>query len=221
MRTNKHWGIFLMCLVAHVGALSADDLPETQGIAQTNKLVTIKIIPASMDASIPPHIELLQPYVSLLQETGSTNNYVCVDLKIIIDNGSAWPYVFGTPYSLTGYDCLEFDMLLDDERVIHIKRRRPRHLFSKGDSDNIIVMPNCKWEQMISFDRRLWDFPNDLKLSSICKLRPRFAFGSYNVDGKYYRTLSELKSGQNKQRSFDDRSGELCGEWIDYWGNGE
>ena len=47
-------------------------------------------------------------------------------------------------------------------------------------------------------------------------LRPRFAYGVYDVDGVYYRNIDEIKEGKKKEFLFPDRNGELIGEWINY-----
>ena len=102
---------------------------------------------------------------------------------------------------LTGYDCLEIDLMLDNGKIISMRKRRPQVLHENGST--IKVKPFRKWESLVSFDRRLWDFSSDIDTNKITKLRPRFAFGAYKVDGEYYRTIGEIlaKSRMKKRKT--------------------
>ena len=94
-----------------------------------------------------------------------------------------------------------------------MKHRTPKFLSDDGSS--ITLDPGKRWECLFSFDKRLWDYPPDVATNRIVKLRPRFAFGAYRVDGQYYRTLDEIGKPR-KVRTWDDREGELFGEWTEY-----
>ena len=62
----------------------------------------------------------------------------------------------------------------------------------------------------------IWIVPSVVCTNKIVKIRPRFAFGAYNVGGICYRTLDEIDRRQKEERPYGDRYGELTGEWVDF-----
>ena len=101
-----------------------------------------------------------------------------------------------------------------NKKIICIKKRKPAFLHEDGSF--IVLKPHCQWAYRVSFDRRLWDIPMEITLWRVVKIRPRFAFGAYYVNGVYYRTMDEIGDIKKHKRKFNDRDGELVGDWIDY-----
>lgn len=179
----------------------------------TNNCVSVKIVLAEDDPALPKY---LTPYYCQ-HELLSISNHVAPTLKvggkICVENRSGRQYVFGHPYSWSGYDALEVDLQLANGNICKLKHRTPK--FLSDDGSNVTLSSGKKWECLFSFDKRLWSYPPEVSTNKIVKIRPRFAFGAYKVDGKYYRTIDEIGKPR-KERAFDDREGELVGEWIDY-----
>lgn len=189
-------------------------LPIDNACQQSNECVSVRVILARDDSSLPQYMTIYRPLSDFITFSNAVSTCVKVAGKICVENNSNWTYEFGRQYMLTGYDCLEFDMMLDNGKIISMRKRKPQVLHEDGSS--IKVKPCRKWESLVSFDRRLWDFSSDIGTNKITRLRPRFAFGAYNVDGTYYRTIEEVKTCRKKERRFDDRDGELVGDWVEY-----
>ncbi len=183
----------------------------------TNNCALVRIVLACDDVSLPRYMAVGQWKTLFVPADSKASAVARIDCKICVENYSPWPYVLDHSYSAPGYYSAEVDLLLDNGKVACLKRRKPDGL-SFGLS-SITVKPGKKWECPISLDRRLWSYPPEVSTNKIVKIRPRFAFGVYEVEGKYYRTLDEIGKPM-KQRvfdgTFDDREGELIGEWIDY-----
>ena len=186
-------------------------------LAKTNNLVSIHIVPAKGNPSSPQVKTIYRPHAELVSSNAVAES-VSVDCIICIENSSEWPYEFGTPYSLSGYDCLEMDLMLDSGETVALKRRHPKYLSDKGEL--VRIRPHKKWEYPVSLDSRLWLMSTGLATNRILKIRPRFAFGAFVVNGKYYRTYEEIEKQQKKIRSWKERDGELIGEWVDFLGGG-
>ena len=178
----------------------------------SNRSGSVKYIAAKDDPSLPQYMTIYKPLSDFITFGKEVSACVKVDGKICVENNSNWTYEFGRQYMLTGYYCLEIDLMLDNGKIISMKKRRPQVLHESGSS--IKVMPFRKWESLVSFDRRLWEFSSEIGTNKITSLRPRFAFGAYNVDGIYYRTTGEVKKRTKIWRHFDDRDGELVGGWV-------
>ena len=188
-------------------------LPIDNVSQKSNECASVRIVLAMEDSSLPQYMTLYKPLSDFITFGNAVSACVKVDGKICVENNSNWIYEFGRQYMLTGYGCLEIDLMLDNGKIISMRKRRPQVLHEDGSS--IKVKPCRKWESLVSFDRRLWDLSSDIGTNVITRLRPRFAFGAYNVDGTYYRTIDEIKNARKKDRHFDDRDGELVGDWID------
>lgn len=188
-------------------------MPADLGPSCSNNCVTVTIVPVKDDDALPGYKTIYQPLAGFVSESNEAVACVKVDCKVCIENCSEWPYVFGLPYSLTGYDCLEIDARLDNGEIVVLKRRQPKYLSDNGRF--ITVNPQRKWEYPISLDSCLWDFPSKFKTDKVVQLRPRFAFGAFRVEGEFYRTLDEVMTRKRIKRDFTDRDGELVGEWVD------
>lgn len=178
----------------------------------SNNCASVKIVFACDDVSLPRYTKVCLGESLFVPVDSKTTAIARIDCKICVENYSPWPYEFGPSYS-SGYDNVEVDLLLDNGKVACLKRRKPDGLSDRLES--ITVKPGKKWECPISLDKRLWSYPPEVSTNKIVKIRPRFAFGAYKVDGKYYRTIDEIGKPR-KERAFYDREGELVGEWIDY-----
>ena len=189
-------------------------LPMDESGCSSNKCASIKIVLAKDDASIPRYMTVYKPISDFVASRKASNARVRVDGKICIYNNASWPYIFGGQYMRTGYYCLEIDMMQVNGNIFCIKKRKPDMLHENGTL--IVLKPQRRWETLISFDRRLWDFPSGKAIGKIVKIRPRFAFGVYDVDGIYYRSLGEMNNGEKRNQYCDDRDGELIGDWIDF-----
>ena len=203
-----------VAIVYRVFAFQGIILPIDGPSNVSNKHVSVAVVLAGSDLSLPRYMPVCQSQKEFVVISNVVDTNVRVDGKIRIENNSKWEYGFGLQDCLTGYDCLELDLLLSDGTISVMKRRRPIYLSDNGLS--IKLMPGRKWECPISLDKRLWEFYPELTTNKIIKIRPRFAFGAYYVDGKYFRTLEEVQARSRRIRKFDDRDGELVGSWIDY-----
>jgi len=202
-----------VCLSLRLFAIDGLIMPVDVAPSHSNNCVSVKIVLAKDDGSLPEYKTIGQPLTDFVAQRNAVIAEVKVDCKICIENRSFWPYVFGLPYSTTGYDCLEIDARLDSGEVVVLKRRQPKCLSDKGEF--IKVDPQRKWEYPISLDNRLWNFPSRFRTDKVVQLRPRFAFGAFSVEGKFYRTLEEVKARNRTERNLMDRDGELVGDWID------
>ena len=190
-------------------------LPISESCKVSNKCVTVKMILAKDDPSLPQYKLIYGgPQRDFVAVGNAMPVKVKVAGKISVENNTDWPFEFGHQYMRTGYYNLEFDVKLKNGNIIRMKKRRPELLHENGSS--ITLKPHRRWEYLVSFDRRLWDCSSEIITNSIIMLRPRFAYGVYNVDGEYYRNIDEIKEGKKKEFLFPDRNGELIGEWINY-----
>ena len=209
MAIKSYLFLTVVCVSLKMFAIEGVLLP-----VDADHLQSVTLVAVLEAASLPKYKTIFRPLTDLVSEKNVATSTVKVDCKICIENHSALPYVFGHPYSLTGYDCLEIDMKLDNGAIIALRRRRPEYLSDKGDT--ITVNPHWKWECLISLDERLWVSSSRVTTNKVVKLRPRFAFGAFKADGEHYRTQEEVKNRKKKKRDFDDREGELVGDWIDF-----
>ena len=200
---------FITCTTLFAATSAVPSSPGNVRTSCSDDCLSVKIIPSRDGASMSGLKTIDQPLTDFVAESNAGVAHVKVDCVICIENYSDWPYVFGHPYSLTGYDCLEIDARLDSGEIVVLKRRKPKYLSDNGEF--ITVDPQRKWEYPISLDSRLWDFPVKLKTNKVVQLRPRFAFGAFNVDGKFYRTWDEVMTRKRIKRDFMDREGELVG----------
>ena len=209
--------VLIICLsVATLNAIGQDGiiLPMHEHGNSSSSCASIKLVLAKDEPALPNTMTVYKPQSDFV----ATGKVACASLqvsgKIIIENNTGWPYVFGRQCMRTGYDSLEIDLMLDNGNIVCLRKRRPELLHEDGSF--ITLNAQRQWESLFSLDRRLWDFPVGIATNKVVKIRPRFAFGAYNVDGTYYRTIDEIKNCRKKERRFDDRSGELVGDWVDY-----
>ena len=209
--------ILAICLsVATSIAIGQDGimLPMDEHGPSSNKCASIRLVLAKDEPALPEMMTVCKPQ----SDFAATDKVACASVqvsgKIIIRNNSDWTYVFGRQCMRTGYDCLEIDMMMDDGNIVCLRKRRAELLHEDGSS--ITLNARRQWESLFSLDRRLWDFPAGIATNKVVKIRPRFAFGAYNVDGTCYRTIDEVKKRRKMERRFDDRDGELVGDWVDY-----
>ena len=188
-------------------------LPMDDDSHGSNKCVHVKLVLAKDDPTLPQWTVVYRPQSDFIATGDVAKASVKVDGKIRIENDTDWPYVFGRQCMRSGYYSLEFDLMMDNGNIIVMRRRRPELLHEDGSV--ITVKPHRQWESLVSFDRRLWEFSAEISTNKVKKIRPRFAFGAYNVEGTYYRTIDEIKNARKNHRHFDDRDGELVGDWID------
>ena len=192
-------------------------LPITDPSMRSARAVSVRLVPAKNDASLP---EFVTPYhfqQEFLGTNGSHSALLKVDYKIVVVNNSQFPYAFGVQHLASGYGSLELDLLTETGKILTVKRKTPSYLSDLPESN--VLKPDRQWEYPVSLDRRLWDFPEGFPTNKIVKIRPRFAYGAYMVGGKFLRTQDEIRKRRRRERSLYDREGELVGEWIDY-GNG-
>ena len=187
-------------------------LPLDNACQKSDECASVSIILARDDSSMPKYMTIYRPLSDFITSDNAVSARVKVGGKVCVENNSNWTYEFGRQYMLRGYDSLEIDLMLDNGKIIRMRKRRPKVLHEDGSS--IKVKPCRKWESLVSFDRRLWDFSSEIGTNKITRLRPRFAFGAYNVDGIYYRTTDEVRKRTKIDRHFDDRGGELVGDWV-------
>lgn len=188
--------------------------PMDESCHASNKCVSVSIVLADDDPTLPQRMTVYSPQSDFIVAGNEATATVKVGGKIRIENNTNWPYVFGRQCMRTGYYSLEIDMMMDNGDIICLKKRTPKLLGEDGSL--IMLKAQRQWECLVSFDRRLWDFPVEFAIGKVKKIRPRFAFGAYNVDGIYYRSIDEIKNARKKDRYFDDRDGELVGDWINY-----
>ena len=194
--------------IAHEGIVLSMD----ESWHSSNKCAVIKLVLRKDNLTLPQFMTVCRPqsdFIALGKQALAT---VKVNCEIRIYNNTDWTYVFGKQSMFTGYDSLEFDLLLENGKTICMKKRKPAFLHDDGSL--ILLNPHCQWVCLVSFDRRLWDVPMEISTSRVVKIRPRFAFGAYYVDGTYYRTIDEI-GDVKRNRKFNDREGELVGDWID------
>ena len=203
--------VFLAC---RVFALNGIILPISVLTSGSNDYASVEMVMAKDDESLPHYMPADQCQKEFLAVSNVVEKDVSVDCKICISNNSKWTYELGLPDGLTGYYSLEFDLEMDNGEICIMKRRRPKYLSDNGLS--IKIKPGRKWECPISFDRRLWCFSPEIPTNKIMRIRPRYAFGAYTIDGAYYRTIEEIKVRKRRACEFYERKGELVGKWIDF-----
>lgn len=210
---TKHISLIFLIILLHYCLIGCKSYLKTQE-QNTPKIknVTIQLIPIPIEDTY--YIPIGPPFSEFISNN-SIIARVTVDCKIRITNKSEWPFCFGMPYSWSGYDNLEFDLMLDDDTQVVIKRRSPSYLSDKKES--ITILPQDSWENVISFDTRLWDIPSSIQTKKILKIRPRFAFGAFKVNQKYYRFYDENKKCLSIYFNRTCRDGELIGDWVDNW----
>jgi len=189
-------------------------LPLDRDASYTNADVIVYMISAEQDSSAPNEKVAYPCQKEFLDDYMGNNYKLRTDYILVIDNYSPYPYVFSAQYQASGYESLELDFLTSDNRILTAKKRVPKIL---SDTPNANVLnPNWRWKCLISLDSRLWTKPEGLSVDMITHFRPRFAYGAFSVDGKYYRTITELEAHRRKERPFKSREGELVGKWMPF-----
>ena len=209
-------GIVKVCFsICVLNVIAQDGIIRPMGESSngSNKCVSVKMVLAKDDPALPDYMTIYKPESDFVVTGNVANASVKVGGKIHIENNSDWPYVFGRQCMRAGYYSLEIDMMLDNGNIVCMRKRSPKLLHENGSF--ITLQSHRQWECLISFDKRLWELPVDIIPGKVTKIRPRFAFGAYNAGGTYYRTIEEIKNARKKERRFDDRDGELVGDWID------
>ena len=207
--------IVKVCLALGVSNAIAQDgviLHKDESSHNSNKCVSIEIVLAQDDSSLPQFMTVYKPQSDFVTTGNVATASVKVGGKIHIENNTDWPYVFGRQCMRTGYYSLEIDLMLENGNIVCMRKCRPGLIHENGSF--ITLKAHQQWECLISFDGRLWDFSSKIANNKVIKIRPRFAFGAYNVDGTFYRTIEEVKNARKKDRPFDDRDGELVGNWV-------
>ena len=223
-------GSLLMCLAGLILSsnltLAAEGLmlPLGSSCLESNNFVTVSLFTGSDEAPLPESMDIYKPLSEFVAIGDKRSARVNVHCKLCIENHSPWLYVFDSLYSLSGWYSLEVDLKLDSGEIAVMKRRRPSYLSDNGS--HITLKPGFRWARLVSFDSRLWTVCPQGITNGVVGIRPRFAYGSYMVNGKYFRTPEEIRNRKAKHRTFnrndpsgDDREGELVGEWIDYKGD--
>jgi hypothetical protein len=177
----------------------------------TNAVATVhmehmNVVIGSLRPMTPCHF--LHP---LLREGTNICKSINVDYELVIENRSRYLYLAGVQSLASGYDSLELDFLTLNGNIVVVKKKLPPYISNRPVTN--IIQPNVQWRSPVSLDVRLWDIPRGFATNTITFFRPRFAFGSYVVEGMYHRTLRELSSTSKKVRDFKDREGELIGPW--------
>lgn len=187
-------------------------LPIGKDSNYTNAEVIVYMVNVENDASAPRE-KFAYPFQKEFLNDYVQNYYkLRTDYILVVENHSPYPYAFSPQYAASGYDCLELDFLTSDKRILTASKRMP-HLLSDRREENLLK-PNWQWKYLISLDIRLWKKPDGFSVDLITHFRPRFAYGAFSVDGKYYRTSAELEAHKRKDRPFKSREGELVGNWI-------
>ena len=159
-------------------------------LAKTNNLVSIHIVPAKGNPSSPQVKTIYRPHAELVSSNAVAES-VSVDCIICIENSSEWPYEFGTPYSLSGYDCLEMDLMLDSGETVALKRRHPKYLSDKGEL--VRIRPHKKWEYPVSLDSRLW-----LMSTGLLRFVPDLHLGRLWLTESIIEHTKRLKSSKRR-----------------------
>jgi len=177
----------------------------------TNAVATVHMEYVNVDNG---NLRAMAPYHflhPLLMDGTNICKSINVDYELVIENRSRHLYSVGVQWLASGYDSLELDFLTLNGNIVVINKKLPPYISDRPVTN--IIRPNVQWRSPVSLDVRLWDIPRGFATNTITFFRPRFAFGSYVVEGMYYRTLRELPSTSKKVRDFNDREGELIGPW--------
>ena len=189
-------------------------LPIDKDSNYTNADVIVYMVNVESDESAPRE-KFAYPFQKEFLNDYVQNYYkLRTDYILVVENHSPYPYVFSPQYAASGYDCLELDFLTSDKRVLTASKRMPRLLSDRGEEN--LLRPNWQWKYLVSLDIRLWTKPEGFSVDMITHFRPRFAHGAFFVDGKYYRTITEIEAHKRKDRPFKSREGELVGKWMPF-----
>ena len=189
-------------------------LPLDCDVSCTNAEVIVYMISAEQDPSAPNEKFAYTCQKEFLDDYMGNYYKLRTDYILVIDNYSPYPYVFSAQYQASGYESLELDFLTSDNRILTAKKRVPK-ILSDTPRENVLN-PNWRWKSLISLDIRLWKKPENFSADKVTHFRPRFAYGAFFVDGKYYRTITEIEAHRRKERPFKSREGELVGKWIPF-----
>ena len=190
-------------------------LPIGKDSNYTNADVIVYIVNVENDASAPRE-KFAYPFQREFLNDYVQNYYkLRTDYILVVENHSPYPYTFSPQYAFSGYDCLELDFLTSDKRILTASKRMPYVLSDRLKEENLL-RPNWQWKYLVSLDIRLWKKPEGFSVDLITHFRPRFAYGAFFVDGKYYRTRAELEAHKRKERPFKSREGELVGNWMPF-----
>ena len=120
----------IICLsVATLNAIGQDGiiLPMHEHGNSSSRCASIKFVLAKDDLTLPNTMTVYKPQSDFV----ATGKVACASVqtsgKIIIENNTDWLYVFGRQCMRTGYDSLEFDMMMEAYR----RSGRPLILFYK------------------------------------------------------------------------------------------
>jgi len=189
-------------------------LPLDCDVSCTNAEMIVYMISAEQDPSVPNGKFEYTCQKEFLDDYMGNYYKLRTDYILVIDNYSPYPYVFSAQYQASGYESLELDFLTSDNRILTAKKRVPK-ILSDTPRENVLN-PNWRWKSLISLDIRLWKKPENFSADKVTHFRPRFAYGAFFVDGKYYRTITEIEAHRRKERPFKSREGELVGKWIPF-----
>ena len=187
-------------------------LPIGKDSNYTNTDVIVYMVNVENDASAPRE-KFAYPFQKEFLNDYVQNYYkLRTDYILVVENHSPYPYVFSPQYAASGYNCLELDFLTSDKRILTASKRMPYLLSDRREED--LLRPNWQWKYLVSLDIRLWKKPEGFSADKITHFRPRFAYGTFVVGGKYYRTIPELEARKRRERPFKSREGEIVGDWI-------
>lgn len=182
------------------------------GVCATNTVALVMAVAALTDESLPGYIPTY-PFQDELFGGSNRNNRVRVDLKLVVQNRSKYEFEFPLLNEAYGYDCLEFD-LQTRSGLQCVLKHRPVGCLSARPILNVIK-PGYQFETLVSLDPHLWKIEGTVpRVETIDKIRPRFAYGGYKVEGRWYRTVNDANLRKTEQCSSDDRRGELQGNWV-------
>ncbi len=205
------------CASRGLYSCASDDglmLPIDKDSNNTKADVIVYMVNVESDESAPRE-KVAYPFQKEFLNDYVQNYYkLRTDYMLVVENHSPYPYAFSPQYAASGYDCLELDFLTSDKRILTASKRIPRLLSDSGDEN--LLRPNWQWKYLVSLDARLWKMPKGFSVDIITHFRPRFAYGAFFVDGKYYRTITEIEAHKRKERPFKSREGELVGKWIPF-----
>ena len=189
-------------------------LPIDKNSNYTNADVIVYMVDVENDASAPRE-KFAYPFQREFLNDYVQNYYkLRADYILVVENHSPYPYAFSPQYATAGYDCLELDFLTSDKRILTARKRMPNLLSDRREEN--LLRPNWQWKCLISLDIRLWKIPDGFSVDLITHFRPRFAYGAFFVNGKYYRTSAELEAHKRKDQPFKSREGELVGNWMHF-----
>ena len=101
-------------------------LPIDNACQQSNECVSVRVILARDDSSLPQYMTIYRPLSDFITFSNAVSACVMVGGKICVENNSNWTYEFGRQYMLRGYDGLEIDLMLDNGKIISVRKRRPK-----------------------------------------------------------------------------------------------